>query len=66
MTAILEMSCASDGVDICHHQGVRKTMGQIIDLGCGQQGMVDTSKGQRTRAADKANHLTRTVVATRR
>ena len=56
MTAILEMSSASDGVDICHYQGVRKSVGQIIDFGCGQQSMVGNSKGQRTRAADNANN----------
>ena len=56
MTAILEMSCASDGVDICHYQGVRKSVGQIIDFGCGQQGMVATVKGKGRRAADNANN----------
>ena len=56
MTASLEIASASDGVDICHYQGVRKSVGQIIDFGCGQQSMVGNSKGERTRAADNANN----------
>jgi hypothetical protein len=32
MTGILEMPCASDGVNICHHEGIRKAESHEANL----------------------------------